>query len=82
MSPSLDALTREDPPASGSITPMARRRSACWEELLPAIEQFLARTGAIDGLLLAEQELIERSEMEAVRDRVQAATAAESLTAA
>jgi hypothetical protein len=52
------------------------------EELIPAIEQFLARTGEIDGVLLAEQELIERSGMETELERAQAAMAAEPLAAA
>jgi hypothetical protein len=52
------------------------------EELLPAIEEFLARIGEIDGVLLAEQELIERCAQEAELDRFQAAMAAQPLAAA
>ncbi len=106
MSPSLDALTREDPVAlvqschsallwilrSHQGKPIPRfwidhpygeeEITLLEEELIPALEQFLARTGEIDGVLLAEQELIERCGMEAELDRVQAAMASEPLAAA
>ncbi|MCP9820018.1 hypothetical protein KBZ18_11010 [Synechococcus sp. Cruz-9H2] len=49
------------------------------EELLPAMEQFLARLKEIDEILLAQQELMERCQAEAIRD---GALAAEPLAAA
>ena len=52
------------------------------EELIPAIEQFLARIKEIDEILLAKQELIERCTMEAELDQARAAMAAEPLAAA
>ncbi len=49
------------------------------EELMPAIEEFLARISEIDGVLLAQQELLERCQAEAVQG---GALAAEPLAAA
>ncbi len=38
------------------------------EEVIPAIQQCLARIDELDGRLLAEQELLQRWHLEAVRD--------------
>ncbi len=103
MSPSLAAITREDPVAlvescHSALTWNLRRHQGkpiprFWidhpygeeeitlleEELLPAMEQFLARLKEIDEILLAEQELMERCQAEAIRD---GAFTAEPLAAA
>ena len=42
--------------------------------MIPAIEQFLARIQEIDDHLLAQQELMERCQAEAIRDGALAAT--------
>lgn len=103
MSPSLAALTREDPVAlvescHSALTWILRRHDGkpihrFWidhpygeeeitlleEELIPAMEQFLARIQEIDDHLLAQQELMERCQAEAIRV---GALAAEPLAAA
>jgi len=92
MSPSLDAITREDPVAlveschsallwilrSHQGKPIPRHWidhpygeeeiTLLEEELIPAMERFLARIKEIDEILLAQQELMERSQAEAIRD--------------
>ncbi|MCP9841816.1 hypothetical protein KBY93_14415 [Synechococcus sp. J7-Johnson] len=92
MSPSLAALTREDPFAlvescHSALTWILRRHEGkpiprFWidhpygeeeitlleEELMPAMEQFLARLKEIDDHLLAQQEVMERCQAEATRD--------------
>ncbi|WP_233130322.1 hypothetical protein [Synechococcus sp. 1G10] len=48
------------------------------EELIPAMEEFLARIKEIDDFLLAQLEFLGRCQLEAERDRAHAAVAAQA----